>query len=833
MAAMPYPDKFHAAVRAAKVRADGDAFSDETKLLLYALDAQARNGPCPAGGSRWQMSAEERAKHETWTNLGKMDAFEAMRLYVKLLDEEVPGWWRHPRGEDPDARDEDGFRTPAKVRGAATTDDDDDDGDGARTAPGVELETPPHGKSRARNDDGVPRRPADRRQRGSGGVVLADLPAGLRDLAPGRWARPNLDHDGGPDAKPPAARHQHGAVVAGSKMYVVGGAKQGGRLAGDAHELDLATLRWRALEPKTDSSTGESSSNDEPAPVKPRSTNNVGVGWLGRVLGLDDDEFGSPPPSKEYETNGTKEYETNGTNETAYSTSGRLAPCSGHRLFAHRGCVYSVGGGFKAADKGSGKGKGGVGSSPSYNTSSIALLRMRHDGVNGASWEEVRTKGVAPSARRCAAAVVVGVDSLLVHGGEDPRRPRRPLGDAHVLDLETMAWRVVCSDRSERLNEETDNGETVRASNGASGWNGTLNPDPKSKRPTPVARSEHAACAWSDDGVIVFGGVDGSGRCLGDAWLLDVADGTWTDLTRLVRGPKPGPRAGHAGAVVGDRYWCVVGGGNGRSGGGDLGCAVLDLDAMEWCGSGDNDDESAPTRAARPPTKPRPRPTLPSPSIAGEGMSLCAVETAGGDGVLIAFGGYDGRCRGHAQAFRLDDSFYDSSNAGRNPGVGEASKSGSLSPPASSPGVAAAVARGLGTLFSPMKIEDGVSSAEASARLRVDALTADNLRLRRENAQLREDARRVVNVQQTMETALEQQRRRCEALENRLREERERANASFAKASELEAAAETLRARIKKLETGEEDEAEETTPAPNRRGNWFMNLLADTPENTP
>lgn len=821
MAAMPYPDKFHAAVRAAKVRADGDAFSDETKLLLYALDAQARNGPCPAGGSRWQMSAEERAKHETWTNLGKMDAFEAMRLYVKLLDEEVPGWWRHPRGADPDARDEDGFRTPAKVRGAATT-DDDDDGDGARTAPGVELETPPS-RPRARNDDGVPRRPADRRQRGSGGVVLADLPAGLRDLAPGRWARPNLDHDGGPDAKPPAARHQHGAVVAGSKMYVVGGAKQGGRLAGDAHELDLATLRWRALEPKKTDATGESSSNDEPVkPVKPKSTNNVGVGWLGRVLGLDDDEFGSP-----------KGYETNETNEAAYSysTSGRLAPCSGHRLFAHRGCVYSVGGGFKVKADEPGKGKGG---------SSIALLRMRHDGA-GASWEEVRTKGVAPSARRCAAAVVVGVDSLLVHGGEDPRRPRRPLGDAHVLDLETMAWRVVCSDGSERLDEETDDGETVRASNGASGWNGTLNPNPKSKRPNPVARSEHAACAWSDDRVIVFGGVDASGRCLGDVWLLDVADGTWTDLTRLVRGPKPGPRAGHAGAVVGDRYWCIVGGGNGRSGGGDLGCAVLDLDAMEWCGSDDDDDDEsatssglrAPSRAARTPTKPRP-PTLPSPSIAGEGMSLCAVETAGGDGVLIAFGGYDGRCRGHAQAFRLDDSFYDA-NDGRNPGVGEASKSGSLSPPASasSPGVAAAVARGLGTLFSPMKIEDGVSSTEASARLRVDALTADNLRLRRENAQLREDARRVVNVQQTMETALEQQRRRCEALENRLLEERERANASFAKASELEAAAETLRARIKKLETGEEDEAEETTPAPNRRGNWFMNLLADTPENTP
>lgn len=817
MAAMPYPDKFHAAVRAAKVRADGDAFSDETKLLLYALDAQARNGPCPAGGSRWQMSAEERAKHETWTNLGKMDAFEAMRLYVKLLDEEVPGWWRHPRGEDPDARDEDGFRTPAKVGGAAGR-SDDDDGDGAPTTPGVEVETPPS-RPHARNEHGVPRRPTARRQRGSGGVVLAELPAGLRDLAPGRWARPNLDHDGGPDAKPPAARHQHGAVVAGSKMYVVGGAKQGGRLAGDAHELDLATLRWRSLEPKTEKKTDPTNASIEP-PVKPQSTN-VGVGWLGRVLGLDDDEFGSPQPAV-----------PNVPDETSgVLTHGRLAPCSGHRLFAHRGCVYSVGGGFKAADK---PGGGGVGSySTTYGTttsySTIALLRMRHDGVGGrCEWEEVRTAGVAPLARRCAAVCVVGVDALLVHGGEDPAHPHRPLGDAHVLDLETMAWRqVACSDGS-----ASNEGETNRGTYQANG----------SKRPMPVARSEHVACAWSDDCVIVFGGVDASGRCLGDLWLLNVATGAWTDLTRLVPGPKPGPRAGHAGAVVADRYWCIVGGGNGRSGG-DLGCAVLDLDAMEWCGSGADERESETSSLglrASSTTEPQPGLTLPSPSTAGEGMSMCAVETAGGDGVLIAFGGYDGRCRGHAQAFRfpkLTSSAPDVRNVepnidGKN-GVGKASTPDSHQ--AHSPGVAAAVARGLGTLFSPMKIEgDGVSSAEASARLRVDALTADNLRLRRENAQLREDARRVVNVQRTMETALEQQKRRCEALENRLGEERERANASLAKVAELEAAADALRARIKKLEMGgEEDETAETTPAPNRRGNWFMNLLADTPENTP
>jgi hypothetical protein len=49
---------------------------------------------------------------------------------------------------------------------------------------------------------------------------------------------------------------------------------------------------------------------------------------------------------------------------------------------------------------------------------------------------------------------------------------------------------------------------------------------------------------------------------------------------------------------------------------------------------------------------------------------------------------------------------------------------------------------------------------------------------------------------------------------------------------ELELAAEGLWARIKKLENGDESDTEES-PAPNKRGTWFMNLLADTPENTP
>ena len=69
------------------------SLGDETRLILYALQSQAELGPCEPR-SRWGMSAEDRAKHETWANLGKMEPHEAMRLFVKLLDDERPGWWK-------------------------------------------------------------------------------------------------------------------------------------------------------------------------------------------------------------------------------------------------------------------------------------------------------------------------------------------------------------------------------------------------------------------------------------------------------------------------------------------------------------------------------------------------------------------------------------------------------------------------------------------------------------------------------------------------------------------------------------------------------------------
>ena len=410
--------------------------------------------------------------------------------------------------------------------------------------------------------------------------------------------------------------------------------------------------------------------------------------------------------------------------------------------------------------------------------------------------EEVRTRASRLSLGRCAAVCVVGVDALLVHGGEDPARSHRPLGDAHVLDLETMAWRrwrVRTDPRREgerRRNQPRKRRERVQTD----------------RRPCQVGARRVRVERRLRDRVRRRRRVRPVPR--GPVALKrrdrDVGD---TDDVRH-RVTNPAPRAGHAGAVVADRYWCIVGGGNGRSGG-DLGCAVLDLDAMEWCGSGADETNRRPrVRGLRASSTTETSTGSDAPVAVHRGRGHEHVR--GGDG-----GGRRGadRVRGvrrevpRARAgvqIPVQNRFRPSARPTTERGwKGLDGKNGPEGPrlpirirrsPRAWPRGGGA---GAGHFVLADEEGDGVSSAEASARLRVDALTADNLRPRRENAQLREDARRVVNVQRTMETALEQQKRRCEALENRLGEERERANASLAKVAELEAAADALRARIK------------------------------------
>lgn len=59
---------------------------DETRLLFYSLSKQATQGQCKEP-KPWGWNAVENAKWQSWSQLGNMSKEEAMRLFVRTLEE--------------------------------------------------------------------------------------------------------------------------------------------------------------------------------------------------------------------------------------------------------------------------------------------------------------------------------------------------------------------------------------------------------------------------------------------------------------------------------------------------------------------------------------------------------------------------------------------------------------------------------------------------------------------------------------------------------------------------------------------------------------------------
>ena len=55
--------------------------------MLYALHQQATVGPCTEA-KPWGWNVVESAKWESWNQLGNMSSVEAMRLYVKMVEDD-------------------------------------------------------------------------------------------------------------------------------------------------------------------------------------------------------------------------------------------------------------------------------------------------------------------------------------------------------------------------------------------------------------------------------------------------------------------------------------------------------------------------------------------------------------------------------------------------------------------------------------------------------------------------------------------------------------------------------------------------------------------------
>ena len=201
-------------------------FTDETRLLLYALKSQATHGPTEIK-SKWSMTREERGKYETWANLGKMSNFEAMRLYVKLLEEEDKNWW--------EAIDEETLEIKENY-GKAMTEEERMNSNNASACARVKR-----------------------------------VAKWAEAMGGGRWETMEATSTSASKMVKPCPRYQHGATLTsdGSKMIVSGGCYRG-RFVADTYVFDVAASRWRKMEYTKDEKVwGKSFKEDEKESLTP------------------------------------------------------------------------------------------------------------------------------------------------------------------------------------------------------------------------------------------------------------------------------------------------------------------------------------------------------------------------------------------------------------------------------------------------------------------------------------------------------------------------------------------------------------------------------------
>ncbi|GAB2228960.1 hypothetical protein Droror1_Dr00023094 [Drosera rotundifolia] len=247
---LAYPDRFFAA--ASYVGFDGSTdsaavvsrFKTESALLLYGLYQQATIGPCNIPKpSTW--SPVEKSKWQSWDGLGTMTSPEAMRLFVKILEEEDPGWYSRvsQQIEDPTLDLEINRNSIQTVTANGNASPE------AKTIPaenGIVLET--------QDKDVVSEGPAS---------------LGVYD----QWVAPPVS------GQRPKPRYEHGAAVIQDKLYAYGG-NHNGRYLSDLQVLDLRTWIWSKVEVKTGTESQESTS---PVPSIPCAGHTL-IPWENKLL---------------------------------------------------------------------------------------------------------------------------------------------------------------------------------------------------------------------------------------------------------------------------------------------------------------------------------------------------------------------------------------------------------------------------------------------------------------------------------------------------------------------------------------------------------------------
>ncbi|XP_042517734.1 acyl-CoA-binding domain-containing protein 4-like [Macadamia integrifolia] len=380
---LAYPQRFYAAASYVGFGGSPNSskgviskFQNDTALLLYGLYQQATVGPCNIPKPR-AWNPVEQSKWTSWHGLGNMASTEAMRLFVKILEEEEPGWYSNV----PEFVIEPIVDVEMNV---------------------ISLENP-KSESVTQNGNSFPEPKAIITENGSmetqdKDVVLEGLGSvGVYD----QWVQPSIS------GQRPKARYEHAAAVVQDKMYIFGG-NHNGRYLNDLQVLDLRSLTWSRVEAKAGTESLESPSPVRMAPCAGHSL----ITWENKLISI---AGHMKDPS---ETVTVKAFDLQACTWSTLKTYGKPPVSRGGQSVTLVGSTTLVMFGGEDAKR--------------------ALLNDLHIlDLETMTWDEIDAVGVPPSPRSDHAAAVHAERFLLIFGGGSHATC---FNDLHVLDLQTMEW---------------------------------------------------------------------------------------------------------------------------------------------------------------------------------------------------------------------------------------------------------------------------------------------------------------------------------------------------------------------------------------------------------
>ncbi|KAE8728476.1 Acyl-CoA-binding domain-containing protein 4 [Hibiscus syriacus] len=405
---------------------------------FYAAAAYAGFGGSPNSSNQDMASS--------WQQLGNMVSAEAMRLFVKILEEEEPGWFSRASnsGLEP-VTDHNSSVEPIIENGNSF-------------AETTEITVESEGLMETQDKDVL--------SEGLGSVVVYD-----------QWISPPIT------GQRPKGRFEHAAAVVEDKMYIHGGNHNGHYLS-DLHVLDLRSCTWSKVEDKIGSKSVEPPSTINITPCAGHSL----VPWENKLLSI----AGHTKDPSETIQDTLKNFDLQSGMWSMLKTYVK-APDSDPKLL-HM-LEFFV---FGYTDIGH---AAYLGVPPSLRSGHAAALRAERyllifgGGSHATCFNDLHvldlqtmewsrpTQGKIPVPRAGHAGVTVGENQFIVGGGDN----KSGASETVVLNMSTLAWSVVTSVEghvplaSEGLSLVVGslNGEDILISFG--GYNGRYNSEPSHK----------------------------------------------------------------------------------------------------------------------------------------------------------------------------------------------------------------------------------------------------------------------------------------------------------------------------------------------------------------